>query len=108
MMKLHDYGSKHEIPTELGKKNIPLLSFFTGGGFLDLGFESAGFEIIWTNEINSNFADMYEYGFTSWRKSINPHLKKAKVSERRSIAAISSKDITDSAFSDKKPSFLEL
>jgi len=34
-------------------KKIPILSFFTGGGFLDIGFEQAGFEIIWINEANS-------------------------------------------------------
>jgi DNA (cytosine-5)-methyltransferase 1 len=31
---------------------IPILSFFTGGGFLDMGFITAGFDVVWTNEID--------------------------------------------------------
>ena len=42
-------------------RRIPVLSFFTGGGFLDIGFEQAGFEVVWTNEIDSVFADMYSF-----------------------------------------------
>ena len=41
---------------------VPLLSFFTGGGFLDMGFEQAGFEIVWTNEVDPSFAEMYNHG----------------------------------------------
>ena len=62
---------------------IPVLSFFTGGGFLDLGFEEAGFEITWTNEVNSVFADLYEFGMTTWRHA---HGKPAaKISDRRTF-----------------------
>lgn len=43
---------------------IPLISFFTGGGFLDLGLEKAGFAVVWTNEIDNAFADMYEAAMT--------------------------------------------
>ena len=46
-------------------KNIPVLSFFTGGGLLDLGLEQAGFEAGWTNEFNLTFADLYEHGMTT-------------------------------------------
>lgn len=104
-MKLGNLRSKQKTSKEAGKKGISLLSFFTGGGFLDLGFESAGFEIVWTNEINHKFADMYEHGFTSWRKSTDPCSKEARVSERRSIEEISSRNIIDSAFPYKRPAF---
>ena len=30
------------------ESKIPILSFYSGGGFLDMGFEMAGFEIVWT------------------------------------------------------------
>jgi len=35
----------------MNNNKIKIISFFTGGGFLDMGFEEAGFEISWTNEI---------------------------------------------------------
>lgn len=38
---------------------LPLLSMFTGGGFMDIGFEQAGYEVVWTNELNPTFAEMY-------------------------------------------------
>ena len=34
-------GKHHE-------NKIPILSFYSGGGFLDMGFEQAGFETVWT------------------------------------------------------------
>ena len=36
-------------------------SFFTGAGFLDLGFESCGFIPLAANEIEPNFAAVYRY-----------------------------------------------
>ena len=39
---------------------IPVLSFFTGGGFMDMGFIQAGFNVVWTNEIEPAFAKFYE------------------------------------------------
>lgn len=44
---------------------IPILSFFTGAGFLDIGFMLAGFKIIWCNEYEKSFVKCYEYGLTS-------------------------------------------
>ena len=40
---------------------IPILSFYSGGGFLDMGFEQAGFETVWTNEVDPAFAKLHEY-----------------------------------------------
>ena len=47
---------------------IPILSFYSGGGFLDMGFEQAGFETVWTNEVDAVFAKLHAAGITSWRK----------------------------------------
>lgn len=38
-----------------------LVSFFSGAGFLDLGFESVGFETLMANEIDPDFAFSYAY-----------------------------------------------
>lgn len=39
--------------------NISVFSYFSGIGFLDLGFESAGYEIVYSNEVSSEFARAY-------------------------------------------------
>jgi len=44
-----------------------IFSFFSGSGFLDLGFEMNGFEIVYVNEIHPPFLDAYKYS----RKSLN-------------------------------------
>ena len=63
---------------------IPILSFFSGGGFLDMGFEDAGFKIIWTNENNTTFAKMHSAGITTWRKARGNN-DKAEIFNTKSI-----------------------
>jgi len=42
--------------------NSPLIfSFFAGAGFLDLGFEKAGYQIAYVNEVHKPFIDAYKY-----------------------------------------------
>jgi len=48
---------------------IPVISFFTGGGFLDMGFEQAGFNISFTNEFNEDICDMHDHAYSAWRAS---------------------------------------
>lgn len=43
------------------KKTLGLFSFFTGAGFLDLGFEAVGFHAIFANEIDPSFAKVYRH-----------------------------------------------
>ena len=38
-----------------------VFSFFSGSGFLDLGFEKAGFEVVFVNEIEKQFIKAYEF-----------------------------------------------
>ena len=40
---------------------ISIFSFFAGSGFLDLGFETSGFNIVYVNEIFSPFMEAYRY-----------------------------------------------
>ena len=40
---------------------MKIFSFFAGIGFLDLGFEMAGFDIAYVNEINPSFLSGYQY-----------------------------------------------
>ena len=44
-----------------GNKKLKIFSFFSGSGFLDLGFEKAGYEIELVNEYQPNFMRAYQY-----------------------------------------------
>lgn len=81
---------------------IPILSFFSGGGFMDMGFEQAGFEVIWTNEFDKTFAELHAAGMTSWRKSQGNGVK-AEIFNTKSITEIKSKEIIEEAFPNGKP-----
>jgi len=78
--------------------SIPVISFFTGGGFLDLGLEKAGFSAAWTNEASDAIADMYEYAMTAWRKSQNRRLPAARISSRENIVNLKAAPILRNAF----------
>ena len=40
---------------------MKVFSFFSGSGFLDLGFEQHGFDIAFVNEFNPEFMNAYRY-----------------------------------------------
>lgn len=44
---------------------IPILSFFTGAGLMDIGFIEAGFEPIWHNEFDPAFVEGFEFAMQS-------------------------------------------
>ena len=81
---------------------IPILSFFSGGGLMDMGFEQAGFEITWTNEYDKDFAKLHALGITSWRLS-NGNKIKAEIFNTKSITEITSKEILNEAFPFGEP-----
>ncbi len=43
---------------------IPVLSFFTGAGLLDIGMHKAGFDVIWRNEYHLPFVEGFQFGFS--------------------------------------------
>jgi DNA (cytosine-5)-methyltransferase 1 len=43
------------------EKQITVFSFFSGAGFLDLGFEMAGFKVAYINEVFAPFMQAYQY-----------------------------------------------
>ena len=81
---------------------IPILSFYSGGGFMDMGFEKAGFEIVWTNEVDEVFVKLHEAGITSWRKARGNGIK-AEIFNTKSITEINSEKIVEEAFPEGKP-----
>jgi DNA (cytosine-5)-methyltransferase 1 len=82
--------------------NMPILSFYSGGGLLDIGFEMAGFNIVWTNEIDKTIAELHSAGITSWRISRGNGVK-AEIFNTKSLAQISAPEIISEAFPMGKP-----
>jgi len=86
------------------KGDIPVVSYFTGGGLLDIGFARAGFRVVWTNEHNNDFAEMYEFAIASMSKGQNTRRISKRVSDRRSIQDIQPYEIAQMAFPKGRPS----
>lgn len=64
-------------------KKPKIFSFFSGAGGLDLGFEKAGFDIVWANEYDKTIWETYQHNFPK------------TYLEKRSIVDISLADIPD-------------
>ncbi len=73
---------------------IPLLSFFTGAGFLDIGFMQAGFDVIWSNEYDSWFVRGYEYGMSCLNINGSNH----RIYNTSSIVTVGPNQIAKEAF----------
>ncbi|GGH66897.1 DNA cytosine methyltransferase [Phaeocystidibacter marisrubri] len=57
-------------------RNYNILSLFSGGGFLDIGFINQGFQISEAIEINPHFIEAYNFGMQSYfSKSVNKYVK---------------------------------
>jgi DNA (cytosine-5)-methyltransferase 1 len=72
---------------------IPIASFFTGGGFLDMGFEKAGFCPAFTNEFDDDISDMHDHAYTAWRRSLSLLAPEAKITYRGSIEDVKPTDL---------------
>lgn len=83
---------------------IPVLSFFTGGGFLDLGFKQAGFRICWTNENCPAFVTLYEHGMTSWLSSLNSRNAVACITNTQDVCGLGARKVLKEAFDGPRPS----
>ena len=42
------------------KKRLTAISLFSGAGGMDVGFEEAGIQVLWANEINKDAAKTYK------------------------------------------------
>ena len=47
----------------MNNKRITVGSMFAGIGGIDLGFQQAGFDIVWANEFDKYAASTYRYNF---------------------------------------------
>lgn len=82
-------------------KRIPIISLFSGGGFMDMGFLNAGFDIVFANEYDKVFADLHDEGITSWARR---HKKKScPITSTESLTDLPPEFILKSAFPKGTP-----
>lgn len=62
---------------------MKIVSFFSGAGGLDRGFEEAGFDVVWANEYDKTIWETYEKNFPN------------TILDRRSIVKIDPKEVPD-------------
>jgi DNA (cytosine-5)-methyltransferase 1 len=55
----------------LEKESVSIFSFFSGAGFLDLGFESVGYNVVYVNEIFKPFLEAYKYSRLQLKEQIH-------------------------------------
>ncbi len=77
-------------------KRIPIISFFSGGGFMDMGFINAGFDVVFANEFDKVFAKLHDEGMSSWAKGHNK--KFCAISSTESLSNLPPNYILKSAF----------
>ncbi len=81
---------------------MPLLSFFTGGGFLDLGFERAGFSLAWSNDSDPAVAEMYEFAMGKLQRVRGPSAP-VPISNRSCIRQLQPQQVLEEAFGSRMP-----
>jgi DNA (cytosine-5)-methyltransferase 1 len=74
-----------------------IFSFFSGSGFLDLGFENSGYEVVFVNEFHPPFMDAYKHSRAVMKKPI-PRFGYAE----KSIEEVDRKQLKDAIKALKK------
>lgn len=78
---------------------IPILSLFTGAGFLDIGFHEAGFDAVWHNEIDPWFIEAFQSGMGS----LLSDPVQSTIQNSSSIVDVSASQMLDEAFGRNVP-----
>ena len=87
-----------KLSSKIAEAPAEIISFFSGAGFLDLGFEKSGFKVSYMNEIYPPFMEAYK--FSRKKMGIEPpehgyHQKSIeeflKAEDKKNLAAIISK-----------------
>lgn len=98
MIPMPCYWAK-DAPMKPKNSQIPILSFFSGAGFLDLGFLNEGFDILWHNECHGPFIVAYEMGVSA----LGYNTASNKIQNRKKVKRITPKEILEEAFGGRSP-----
>lgn len=71
---------------------VPVLSYFTGGGLLDLGFTNFNFDVVWRNENNPHFIRGFEHAMAALTGRTH------RVNNQKSVADLSPGWVARQAF----------
>ena len=82
-------------------KRIPIISFFSGGGFMDMGFINAGFNVVFANEYDKVFAQLHDEGMSSWAKGHKKNF--CPITSTESLSSLKWEDIMQQAFPNGVP-----
>ena len=84
---------------------LKIYSFFSGAGFLDLGFEQAGYNIRLVNEFSNAFLSVYRYARDKMGYQ-KPHLGYFNCDINDFFKGIKKRELTDNVMLDKKNSLV--
>lgn len=91
--------NSHDL-VKAGAGKIPVLSFFSGAGFLDIGFLRQGnFDFVWHNECHEPFARAYEHGVGA----LGYNTSNNKIQSRAKIENLKPEKVRDQAFGNDIP-----
>lgn len=96
--KNSEFGEKKQKTKK--KKARKLVSFFSGGGGLDLGLEAAGFETVFATDIDEHSCKTLENGKKFCAEQGLPFLQSAHI-RRADVIGLSAKDVLDAAKAKK-------
>ena len=82
-------------------ERIPIISFFSGGGFMDMGFIDAGFDVVYANEYDKLFAKLHDEGIAAWSRG-HKH-KFCPITSTESLASLTPDTILAQAFPNGTP-----
>src|SRR5271167_1038784 len=72
-------------PSRLLDELPPLLSFFSGAGFLDLGLIRAGFQITSSLEVDPRFCEAHNFGMESYFRALGKLADAPRIRKPESI-----------------------
>ncbi|CAA6803766.1 MAG: DNA-cytosine methyltransferase (EC [uncultured Sulfurovum sp.] len=85
---------------------MDIISLFSGAGGLDLGFEKAGFKIIWANEYDKEIWETFEKNFSNCQSWSEAGKSRGIEDDRGQLFFVGFRnDLKDSALSAKNKTY---
>lgn len=95
-LSLNDKKSQSSVRGAKKDKDYKLISFFSGGGGLDLGLEAAGFETVFATDIDHHSCQTLQNGKQYCKAANLPFLQSATI-RQADVTALSSAEVMEAA-----------